>query len=136
MRFYRSGYMYLEQQIVLDEYQKTQNMSHPREFQKDFSGICLTDGYQVYHTLEKEREAEWYQQICGGESVLADAIMDRISYDSYKIDIESIDPSRALSLREVYVYTQNNQSNLAKLMQWFRLSRLVAKKKIFDVSMM
>ena len=42
------------------------------------------------------------QQICGGESTLADAIMDRISYDSYKIDIESIDPSKDLSMREVY----------------------------------
>ena len=29
------------------------------------------------------RESEWYQQICSGESTLADAIMDRISYDSY-----------------------------------------------------
>ncbi len=48
------------------------------------------------------RESEWYQQICGGESTLADAIMDRISYDSYKIDIESIDPSKDLSMREVY----------------------------------
>ena len=48
------------------------------------------------------RETEWYQQICGGESTLADAIMDRISYDSYKIDIESIDPSKDLSMREVY----------------------------------
>ena len=36
------------------------------------------------------RESEWYQQICSGESTLADAIMDRISYDSYKINIESI----------------------------------------------
>ena len=48
------------------------------------------------------RESEWYQQICGGESTLADAIMDRITYDSYKIDIESIDPSKDLSMREVY----------------------------------
>lgn len=48
------------------------------------------------------RESEWYQQICGGESTLADAIMDRISYDSYKIDIESIDPTKDLSMREVY----------------------------------
>ena len=36
------------------------------------------------------RESEWYQQICSGESTLADAIMDRISYDLYKINIESI----------------------------------------------
>ena len=48
------------------------------------------------------RETEWYQQICGGESTLADAIMDRISYDSYKINIESADPSRDISMREVY----------------------------------
>ena len=42
------------------------------------------------------------QQICGGESTLADAIMDRITYDSYKIDIESADPSKDISMREVY----------------------------------
>ena len=56
MWVYRSGYMYPEKQIVLYEYQRTRNVSHPREFLKDFSGICVTDGYQVYHTLEKEKE--------------------------------------------------------------------------------
>lgn len=48
------------------------------------------------------RESEWYQQIRGGESTLADAIMDRITYDSYKIDIESADPSKDISMRKVY----------------------------------
>ena len=48
------------------------------------------------------REEDWYQQLCGGESTLADAIMDRISYDSYKIDIESTDPSKDISMRELY----------------------------------
>ena len=48
------------------------------------------------------REEEWYQQICDEESTLADAIMDRISYDSYKIIIESADPSKDISMREVY----------------------------------
>lgn len=48
------------------------------------------------------RESEWYQQICGGESTLAGAIMDRITYDSYKIDIESADPTKDISMREVY----------------------------------
>lgn len=42
--------------FVLYEYQKTRNASHPRNFLKDYTGICVTDGYQVYHTLEKERE--------------------------------------------------------------------------------
>ena len=56
MWVYRTGFMYSERQIVLYEYQRTRNASHPREFLKDFSGICVTDGYQVYHTIEKERE--------------------------------------------------------------------------------
>ena len=53
---YRTGRMYTECQIVLYEYQRTRNASHPREFLKDFSGVCVTDGYQVYHTIEGERE--------------------------------------------------------------------------------
>jgi transposase len=56
MWVYRIGRMYTECQIVLYEYQKTRNASHPREFLKDFSGVCVTDGYQVYHTVEEERE--------------------------------------------------------------------------------
>lgn len=56
MWVYRTGRMYTDRQIVLYEYQRTRNASHPREFLKDFSGICVTDGYQVYHTIEKERE--------------------------------------------------------------------------------
>ena len=56
MWVYRSGFMQQEHQIILYEYQKTRNASHPREFLKDYTGICVTDGYQVYHTLEKERE--------------------------------------------------------------------------------
>ena len=56
MWVYRTGRMYTECQIVLYEYQRTRNASHPREFLKDFSGICVTDGCQVYHTIEEERE--------------------------------------------------------------------------------
>ena len=56
MWVYRSGFMYRDKQIVLYEYQKTRNASHPREFLKDFKGVCVTDGYQVYHTLDKERD--------------------------------------------------------------------------------
>lgn len=48
------------------------------------------------------REEEWYERLCGNDTPLADAIMDRISYDSYKINIESIDPKKDVSMREVY----------------------------------
>ena len=56
MWVYRSGHLYQKRQIVLYEYQQTRNASHPREFLKGYDGICVTDGYQVHHTLEKELE--------------------------------------------------------------------------------
>ncbi len=56
MWVYRTGEMSRGGRLILYQYQKTRNASHPREFLKDFSGICVTDGYQVYHTIEKERE--------------------------------------------------------------------------------
>ena len=34
---------------------------------------------------------EWYEQLGGGDSPLADAIIDRIAHDSYRINITSID---------------------------------------------
>ena len=56
MWVYRTGHLYTDKQIVLYEYQKTRNTSHPREFLKNYQGICVTDGYQVYHKLENEME--------------------------------------------------------------------------------
>jgi len=44
----------------------------------------------------------WYEQLGGDESPLADAILDRIVHDGYKINIESIDPTKDISMREVY----------------------------------
>ena len=34
---------------------------------------------------------EWYEQLGGGDSPLADVIIDRIAHDSYRINITSID---------------------------------------------
>lgn len=48
--------IYRHQPIILYDYQPSRNASHPKEFLKEFEGICVTDGYQVYHTIEKERE--------------------------------------------------------------------------------
>ena len=36
-------------------WQPSRRSDHPREFLKDFSGTVVTDGYQVYHKLGKER---------------------------------------------------------------------------------
>lgn len=44
----------------------------------------------------------WYEQLGGADGPLADAILDRIVHDAYKINIESIDPTKDFSMREVY----------------------------------
>ena len=56
MWVYRSGGIGSKRQIILYEYQKTRNASHPLKFLKDYKGICVTDGYQVYHTAERVLE--------------------------------------------------------------------------------
>lgn len=56
MWVYRTGKLYPEKPMILYEYQTTRKADHPRNFLKNFSGILVTDGYQVYHTLEKEQE--------------------------------------------------------------------------------
>lgn len=53
------------------------------------------------------REEGWYDRLGGDDNPLADAIMDRIIYDAYKINIKSIDPSKDISMREVYGIDQN-----------------------------
>ena len=47
-------------------------------------------------------EENWYQKLGGTDNPLTDAIMDRISFDSYKIPIMSLDPEKDISMREVY----------------------------------
>lgn len=48
------------------------------------------------------RSEGWYEQLGGSDSPLSDAILDRIVHDSYKINIESIDPTKDISMREVF----------------------------------
>ena len=47
-------------------------------------------------------EYSWYDQLGGDASPLADAIIDRIAHDSYRINITSIDAEQDRSMREVY----------------------------------
>lgn len=56
MWVYRTGKLYDEKTIILYDYQKTRKADHPKKFLEGFSGILQTDGYQVYHTMEKEKE--------------------------------------------------------------------------------
>lgn len=69
------------------------------------------DLFEVIHKRRKRsstifcsqfREEGWYSRLGGNDNPLADAIMDRISYDSYKVPIESLNPEKDISMREVY----------------------------------
>lgn len=42
--------------IVLFDWQPSRKADHPRDFLENFSGTVITDGYQVYHKLSKERD--------------------------------------------------------------------------------
>ena len=53
------------------------------------------------------KETGWYERLGGGETPLAEAIIDRIIYDAYKINIISSDPKKDLSMREVYGLDKN-----------------------------
>ncbi len=44
----------------------------------------------------------WYDQLGGDDSPLAEAIIDRIKYDGFKVNIIPVDPANYKSMREVY----------------------------------
>ena len=43
----------------------------------------------------------WYQAL-GGANTEAEAILDRITYDGYDINIDYTDPAKAVSMRKIY----------------------------------
>ena len=53
MWVYRTGKMYSESPIVLYNYQRTRNSTHPEEFLKGYKGVLVCDGYSAYHAMEK-----------------------------------------------------------------------------------
>lgn len=71
----------------------------------------MTDIFELLHKRRKRSSTifcsqyhpkEWYERLGGEANPLADAILDRIIHDAYRINIESIDPSKDISMREVY----------------------------------
>ncbi len=56
MWVYRTGACDPDHPVVIYDYQPTRRTDHPEEFLKDYNGILMTDGYQVYHSLEKKRK--------------------------------------------------------------------------------
>lgn len=42
--------------VILYDWQPSRRADHPRDFLMNYTGIVVTDGYQVYHTLARERQ--------------------------------------------------------------------------------
>ena len=55
MWVYRSGTYDPNHPIIIYDYQPSRKAEHPEEFLGDYSGVLVTDGYQVYHSLEKKK---------------------------------------------------------------------------------
>ena len=56
MWVHRTGELSPGPPIIVYEYQKTRNSSHPKEYYKDFKGVLETDGLEQYHKTERETE--------------------------------------------------------------------------------
>ena len=56
MWVYRTGKMYDANPIVLYDYQKTRNATHPETFLKCYQGALVSDGNASYHAMEKKGE--------------------------------------------------------------------------------
>lgn len=77
-----------------------------------------TDIFELLHRRRKRSSTifysqytkeGWYEQLGGDASPLADAILDRIVHDGYVINIVPIDPSKDLSMREVYGLSETDR---------------------------
>ena len=55
MWVYRNGLCDSKCPVIIYDFQTTGRTDHPKEFLKKYSGIIVTDGYQVYHSLENKR---------------------------------------------------------------------------------
>ena len=86
--------------LILDEWLILKPNEHERK-----------DIFELLHHRRKKtstifcsqyRAEGWYEQLGGNDGPLADAILDRIVHDSYKINIENLDPAKDISMREVY----------------------------------
>ena len=59
MWVYRNGGLHDDHPVVLYDFQLTRKKETPGKFLDTFTGTLVTDGYQVYHSLEKDAETRF-----------------------------------------------------------------------------
>ena len=58
MWVYRNGSMCNANDVVVYDYQRSRKQSAPLEFLSGYKGVLITDGYEVYHGIEKRKSDE------------------------------------------------------------------------------
>lgn len=124
-RYYNTKYVRLPD-LLLDLENARQNGIYKKTMAKYANPLLLildewllmkpteTEQKDIFELLHRRRKKSstvfcsqykqdgWYEQLGGDASPLADAILDRIVHDGYSINIEPVDPSKDISMREVY----------------------------------
>ena len=70
--------------------------------QQNIADSCGVSKKAVNRVLKRATELEIVWPLGGAEEPLADAILDHIAHDSYRINIKSIVPEHDISMREIY----------------------------------
>lgn len=93
---------------------RLKRLIHNAEFDQPSASIADIEQKDIFELLHCRRKRSstifcsqyqrdgWYEQLGGDASPLADAILDRIVHDAYMIDIIPVDPSKDISMREIY----------------------------------
>lgn len=68
MWVYRNGGLNDSHHAVVYDFHKTRSKDAPAEFLKGFTGTLVTDGYQVYHSLENDAATEFEVAGCWAHS--------------------------------------------------------------------
>ena len=107
MWVYHTGPEHGSPPVYLYQYSPTRKTENPRNFLKGYCGILVTDGYQVYHALEKE---------CGGNLKVAGCWAHaKRKYAELRKSLKPDNPYRVLCVKgEKYISAIYHVDNLYK----------------------
>lgn len=87
--------------LILDEWLLMKPSEQETKYLYDLISKRKSNSSTIF--CSQFRDEGWYERISPKDKdPLAEAIMDRIAYNSYKINIEPINPDKDLSMREVF----------------------------------
>ena len=127
MWVYRSGACDTLRKIIIYDFQKSRRTDHPREFLKNYSGVLVTDGYQVYHTLDKERDD---LQVAGCWVHAKRKFAELVKVAGTQTENTTIASSAVKLISEIF-HLDNELNDLGKI-EREKQRRIIVKPKVDD----